>query len=55
MLDKTKNIVVTITFVILLILFFLANILKKDTQISIAERMPKEDPGISRASFVSGQ
>lgn len=38
MLDKTKNIVVTITFVILLILFFLANILKKDTQISITER-----------------
>ena len=30
MLDKTKNIVVTITFGTLLILFFLANILKKD-------------------------
>ena len=38
MLDKTKNIVVTITFGILLILFFLANILKKDTEISITER-----------------
>lgn len=38
MLDKTKNIVVTITFAILLILFFLANILKKDTEISITER-----------------
>ncbi len=38
MLDKTKNIVVTITFGTLLILFFLANILKKDTEISITER-----------------
>lgn len=38
MLDKTKNIVVTVTFSVLLILFFLANILKKDTEISITER-----------------
>ena len=38
MLDKTKNIVVTITFILVLVLFFIINICKKDTDISITER-----------------
>lgn len=38
MSDKTKNIVVTIGFMWIIIVFFLANILKKDTEISLTER-----------------
>lgn len=38
MLDKTKNIAVTVTFMLILILFFIVNLCKKDTTISISER-----------------
>ena len=38
MSDKTKNIVVTIAFFLLLILFFIANLIKPDTEISQEER-----------------
>ena len=38
MSDKNKNIVVTTTFILILTLLFIVNILKKDTQISITER-----------------
>lgn len=38
MSDKTKNVVVTITFLLFLVLVLIANILKKDTDISITER-----------------
>lgn len=38
MSDKVKNVMVTSVFLLLLILFFLINILKKDTEISITER-----------------
>ena len=55
MLDKTKNIVVTVTFGILLILFFLANILKKDTEISITERRKLANfPQITIKSVLDG-
>lgn len=55
MLDKTKNIVVTVTFSVLLILFFLANILKKDTEISITERRKLASfPQITLKSVLDG-
>lgn len=38
MLDKTKNIVVTIAFILVLVLFFIVNLCKEDTLISITER-----------------
>lgn len=38
MSDKAKNIVVTITFFLLIIIFFIANLLKPDTKISLTER-----------------
>lgn len=38
MSDKTKNIVLTITFLVLIILMFLINIIKPSTEISKAER-----------------
>jgi len=38
MLDKTKNIVLTFIFFLILILFFILNLLKKDTEISYTER-----------------
>lgn len=38
MSDKTRNIVVTIAFFLLLILFFIANLIKPDTEISQEER-----------------
>lgn len=38
MSDKTKNRVVTITFLLFLMLVFLANIIKKDVDISLTER-----------------
>ena len=38
MSDKIKDIVVTIVFLITIISLFLINIIKKDTDISIAER-----------------
>lgn len=38
MSDKTKNVVVTIAFFLLLILFFIANLIKPDTEISKEER-----------------
>lgn len=38
MSDKTKNVVVTITFLLFLFLVFLANLLKEDTDISVTER-----------------
>ena len=36
--DKLKNVVVTIAFVFIIVIFFIANIIKKDDTISIAER-----------------
>ncbi len=38
MSDKTRDIVITIMFVVLINLFFFANLLKKDTEISVTER-----------------
>ena len=37
MSDNNKNIVVTIAFALLLVLFFLINLLKPDTDISLTE------------------
>lgn len=40
--DKLKNVVVTIAFVFIIVIFFIANIIKKDDTISIAERRKLE-------------
>ena len=42
MTEKAKNIVVTIVFVFIITTLFIINILKKDTDISIAERRKLE-------------
>ena len=38
MLDKTKNIVVVFSFMTFLILVFILNLCKEDTEVSIVER-----------------
>ena len=38
MQDKTKNIIITIGFVVILILVFIVNIFAEDKQISVTER-----------------
>ena len=38
MSDKTKNVVVTFTFLLVLVLFFVINLCTKDIEISYAER-----------------
>lgn len=53
--DKLKNIVVTIVFVFIIIIFFIANIMKKDDTISIAERRKLEQfPQISVKTVFTG-
>ena len=55
MSDKTKNIVVTITFIVVLVLFFIVNLCKKDTTISITERRKLATfPTISTKSLLDG-
>jgi len=55
MSDKTKNVVVTITFLLFLILVFLANILKKDTDISLTERRElAKFPNITTKTIFNG-
>lgn len=53
--DKLKNIAVTIVFVFIIIIFFIANIMKKDDTISIAERRKLEQfPQISAKAVFNG-
>ena len=55
MLDKTKNIVVTTIFIWILIVFFLANLLKKDTEISLTERRKlTQFPDITIKNILNG-
>lgn len=55
MQDRTKNIVVTIGFIIILIGIFLTNIIVKDKQISTTERRKLAQlPEISVAKIISG-
>lgn len=56
MQDKTKNIIITIGFTILLISVMLSNIIKKDQQISIAERRKlAQFPEITLKNVISGK
>lgn len=53
--DKLKNVVVTIAFVFIIVIFFIANIIKKDDTISIAERRKLEQfPQISAKTVFNG-
>ena len=53
--DKLKNVVVTIAFVFIIVFFFIANIIKKDDTISIAERRKLEQfPQISAKTVFNG-
>ena len=55
MSDKVKNVMVTSVFLLLIILFFLTNILKKDTEISITERRKlAEFPNITIENILNG-
>ena len=55
MKDKTKNIIVTLVFVTILIITMLLNIIKKDEQISIAERRRLEQfPQFSISKLFNG-
>ena len=52
--DKLKNVVVTIAFVFIIVIFFIANIIKKDDTISIAERRKLEQfPQISAINLIN--
>lgn len=56
MQDKTKNKIIAIGFIIILIVIFLANIFTKDKQISIAERRKlAEFPKINLQNIISGK
>lgn len=55
MSDKTKNIVVTIVFLSLIILIFVFNILKQDTKISLTERRKlAKFPEITAKRIING-
>ena len=55
MSDKVKNVMVTSVFILLLILFFLINIIKKDIKISITERRRlAEFPEITMENIFNG-
>ncbi len=55
MSDKVKNVMVTSVFLLLLILFFLSNLIKKDTEVSITERRKlAEFPSITIKSILDG-
>lgn len=55
MSDKTKNIVVTCTFILILSLLFLVNLLKQDTEVSITERRKlAKFPNITIKSLLEG-
>ena len=55
MKDKLKHVVVTIAFVFIIVIFFIANIIKKDSTISIAERRKLEQfPQISASTIFNG-
>lgn len=54
--DKTKNVVIAIGFVVILMLMFLANIVKQDQAISIAERRKlAQFPEITLKKVISGE
>lgn len=56
MRDKTKNIIVTIGFVVILILVFIINIIVKDKQISTTERRKlAQFPEITIKNLLNGQ
>ena len=56
MQDETKNIIVTISFVAILILVFIVNILVKDKQISVTERRKLASfPEISISKLLKGE
>lgn len=55
MIDKNKNIVVTVVFSLFLLSFFLVNIFKKDTLISTSERRKLEQfPKFTSESLFNG-
>lgn len=55
MSDKTRNIVVTIAFFLLLIVFFIANLLKPDTEVSQEERRKlAQFPEINTKTILDG-
>lgn len=55
MTDKIKNIVVTISFLFIIIIVFIINIIKKDTTISISERRKLQQfPKFSISSLLNG-
>lgn len=56
MQDKTKNIIITIGFVVILILVFIVNILVEDKQISVTERRKLASfPKISISKLLKGE
>ena len=56
MQDKTKNVIVTIGFVLILILVFLINILAKDKEISVTERRKlAQFPEVSISKLLNGE
>lgn len=55
MSDKIKNIVVTISFVIVIMVVFIVNIIKEDTKISLSERRRLQQfPNFSIKSLLNG-
>lgn len=53
--DKTKNVVVTISFLFVIIVMLIANIMKEDTEISLTERRKLEPfPKLSIESLLNG-
>lgn len=53
--DKLKNVVVTIVFVFIIVIFLIANIIKKDDMISVSERRKLEQfPQISVRTLLNG-
>ena len=56
MQDKTKNIIVTIGFVSLLIIVFMTNVLVKDKEISVTERRKLASfPEVSISKLLKGE
>ena len=56
MTDKVKNIVVTVSFISIIILMLFINIVKKNTLISLSERRKlKQFPKFSIESLFSGK
>ena len=56
MQDKTKNIIISISFIAILISMFLTNIIVKDKQISVTERRKlAQRPEVSVGKLISGE